>query len=66
MRLLFCIQLCVNSWGREWGDDGMVKIRRGANEIGIEEFVVGVWARVERHELHESMKKRRKHRRRRH
>ncbi|CAH1731588.1 unnamed protein product [Aphis gossypii] len=29
--------LLVNSWGTEWGDHGLFKIRRGTNECGIEE-----------------------------
>jgi len=28
--------LLVNSWGTEWGDRGLFKIRRGTNECGIE------------------------------
>jgi len=28
--------LLVNSWGTEWGDNGLFKIRRGTNECGIE------------------------------
>lgn len=28
--------LLVNSWGTEWGDHGLFKIRRGTNECGIE------------------------------
>lgn len=28
--------LCVNSWGPQWGDDGVFKIRRGVNECGID------------------------------
>ena len=25
--------LCMNSWGREWGEDGLFKIVRGRNEV---------------------------------
>ena len=25
--------LCMNSWGREWGEDGLFKILRGRNEV---------------------------------
>ena len=31
--------LAVNSWNEEWGDKGTFKIRRGANECGIESSV---------------------------
>lgn len=41
-------QLCANSWGPEWGEDGTFKIRRGVNECNIEDFVVGVWAQTEK------------------
>ncbi|XP_059287926.1 cathepsin B-like protease 3 [Lycium ferocissimum] len=33
--------LLANQWNRGWGDDGYFKIRRGTNECGIEEEVVG-------------------------
>ncbi|KAK7284491.1 hypothetical protein RJT34_19237 [Clitoria ternatea] len=33
--------LLANQWNREWGDDGYFKIRRGANECGIEDGVTG-------------------------
>ncbi|RWR94161.1 cathepsin B-like protein [Cinnamomum micranthum f. kanehirae] len=33
--------LLTNQWNRSWGDDGYFKIRRGTNECGIEEYVVG-------------------------
>jgi len=32
---------CVNSWRREWGDQGTFRIKRGVNECGIEEQVFG-------------------------
>uniref|UniRef100_A0A5B7A5W1 Putative cathepsin B-like n=1 Tax=Davidia involucrata TaxID=16924 RepID=A0A5B7A5W1_DAVIN len=32
--------LLANQWNRNWGDDGYFKIKRGANECGIEEDVV--------------------------
>ena len=25
--------LCMNSWGREWGEDGLFRIVRGRNEV---------------------------------
>ena len=31
--------LCANSWGRDWGDNGFFKIKRGVNECGIESHV---------------------------
>ncbi|XP_071835840.1 uncharacterized peptidase C1-like protein F26E4.3 [Apostichopus japonicus] len=39
--------LCANSWGKHWGEDGLVRISRGDNECEIESFVVGVWAMVD-------------------
>ncbi|XP_017893645.1 tubulointerstitial nephritis antigen-like isoform X2 [Ceratina calcarata] len=38
--------LVVNSWGREWGEDGLFRIERGTNECEIESFVLGVWAKT--------------------
>ena len=32
--------LCANSWGEEWGEKGLFRIRRGTNECGIEDRVV--------------------------
>lgn len=32
--------LVANSWNKEWGLKGYVKVLRGANECGIEENVV--------------------------
>lgn len=32
--------LVANSWNKEWGDKGYVKILRGTNECEIEENVV--------------------------
>ncbi|XP_067936308.1 tubulointerstitial nephritis antigen-like [Watersipora subatra] len=34
---------CVNSWGQSWGERGMFRIKRGTDEVGIEDFVVAVW-----------------------
>ena len=28
----------ANSWGDGWGEDGVIKILRGRNEAGIEDF----------------------------
>ncbi|XP_041484248.1 tubulointerstitial nephritis antigen-like [Lytechinus variegatus] len=38
--------LCTNSWGRNWGEQGMFRIIRGVNECEIESFVLGVWMQV--------------------
>lgn len=38
----------ANSWGREWGEQGLVRVARGTNECKVEEFVLGVWPRRER------------------
>ncbi|XP_014293333.1 tubulointerstitial nephritis antigen-like [Halyomorpha halys] len=32
--------IAANSWGREWGEDGFFRIRRGSNECDIEEFIL--------------------------
>lgn len=33
--------LVANSWNEEWGDKGFFKIRRGRNECGIEDNMLG-------------------------
>ncbi|KZC09063.1 PREDICTED: uncharacterized peptidase C1-like protein F26E4.3 [Dufourea novaeangliae] len=38
--------LVVNSWGRQWGEDGLFRIQKGTNECEIESFVLGVWAKT--------------------
>ncbi len=37
----------MNSWGTDWGEDGLFRIIRGRNELQIEDFVIGVWAQTE-------------------
>ncbi|CAK9821156.1 Uncharacterized peptidase C1-like protein F26E4.3 [Anthophora plagiata] len=38
--------LVVNSWGQQWGENGLFRIERGTNECEIESFVLGVWAKT--------------------
>ena len=38
--------LVVNSWGRQWGEDGLFRIQKGTNECDIEAYVLGVWAKT--------------------
>ncbi|OAD57094.1 putative peptidase C1-like protein F26E4.3 [Eufriesea mexicana] len=38
--------LVVNSWGPQWGEDGLFRILRGTNECEIESFVLAVWAKT--------------------
>jgi len=38
--------LCANSWGGSWGENGLFRIVRGANECHIEERVQAGLAHV--------------------
>lgn len=38
--------LVANSWGRQWGEDGLFRILRGSNECEIESFVLAAWAQT--------------------
>ncbi|KOC68959.1 putative peptidase C1-like protein F26E4.3 [Habropoda laboriosa] len=38
--------LVVNSWGEQWGENGLFRIQRGTNECEIESFVLGIWAKT--------------------
>lgn len=33
--------LTVNSWGKNWGENGFFRIRRGTDECGIESAITG-------------------------
>lgn len=37
--------LAANSWGTDWGEDGLFRIRRGENHCEIESFVIGAWGK---------------------
>uniref|UniRef100_A0A9J2PAG3 Peptidase C1A papain C-terminal domain-containing protein n=1 Tax=Ascaris lumbricoides TaxID=6252 RepID=A0A9J2PAG3_ASCLU len=37
--------LAANSWGNEWGEDGLFRILRGENHCEIESFVIGAWGK---------------------
>jgi len=39
----------ANSWGKDWGQNGYFRIKRGVNECEIEDFVVGAWAQTDKH-----------------
>merc|ERR1719259_1344245 len=38
----------ANSWGRGWGEDGLIRVLRGENHCQVEEFVLGVWPKRNR------------------
>ncbi|CAJ0587013.1 unnamed protein product, partial [Mesorhabditis spiculigera] len=37
--------LCANSWGPDWGEEGLFRILRGHNHCEIESFVIGAWGK---------------------
>ncbi|KAF2360563.1 Peptidase C1A papain C-terminal [Trinorchestia longiramus] len=41
--------LAANSWGEDWGERGLFRIRRGVNESGIEENILAVRAALLTH-----------------
>ncbi|XP_037084884.1 uncharacterized peptidase C1-like protein F26E4.3 [Pollicipes pollicipes] len=58
--------IAANSWGRQWGEDGLFRIVRGQNEADIETFVVGAWAKPSRGDRRRSRGYRQYRRNRRH
>lgn len=40
--------ICVNSWGKDWGEGGYFRIVRGTNECEIEMFILGSWSKTDR------------------
>lgn len=39
-------QLVANSWGHNWGENGLFRIQKGTNECEIESYVLAVWAKT--------------------
>ncbi|WKX92678.1 hypothetical protein Q1695_010592 [Nippostrongylus brasiliensis] len=37
--------LAANSWGRQWGEDGLFRIVRGENHCEFESFIIGAWGK---------------------
>ena len=42
------LQICLNSWGTDWGEKGAFRIVKGENHLGIEENVLAVRADLKR------------------
>ncbi|XP_044592872.1 tubulointerstitial nephritis antigen-like [Cotesia glomerata] len=38
--------LVANSWGTNWGENGLFRIVKGTNECEIETYVLGIWAKT--------------------
>lgn len=38
--------LVANSWGHNWGENGLFRIQKGTNECEIESYVLAVWAKT--------------------
>ena len=51
----------ANSWGGEWGERGLMRMRRGDNESRIEEMVTGAWLRGRRRERRRRRRRYRSH-----
>ncbi|KAE9415415.1 hypothetical protein Angca_004262, partial [Angiostrongylus cantonensis] len=52
--------LAANSWGRQWGEDGLFRIVRGENHCEIESFVIGAWGKGARRRRHFKVRKMRR------
>jgi hypothetical protein len=37
--------LAANSWGVQWGEEGLFKIARGENHCQVEAFIIGAWGK---------------------
>lgn len=38
--------MCMNSWGRDWGEAGLFRMERGKNKCKMEDFILAVWGNV--------------------
>lgn len=55
--------IVANSWGSQWGEGGLFRIKRGDNSCQIEEFVLGAWPREKRSGAGRRRRRRRRRRR---
>lgn len=55
--------LVANSWGKQWGENGLFRVKRGTNESDIEHFIIAVRARLGNYGRGRAARRRTTHRR---